>query len=302
MVDALQCFDVLEDAMVSSPKVMPSRKVFMSGIDETSIAGDILADYADGHSGFPLRLSMDMDVPGWVDHDTTSIVMSISGDSGHALAVCREAASRGGQLVCITPEGAIAEQCQQLGGLWVPIGEAPDVPMAIMSVLGKTASIIQSTGACDAVDGIQRCLPQVRTWAESDMGDMSVIAEFIRGRIPAFYSTSDIHAASKMWRQAISSVTGRPAFYGDLPEFDHNELVGWSDPNAHSPDLRMVVLRGSGSSKLVDSIVGFMLEVLDENGRDVATVDLGDGDPVTLDLRAFAACVAVVNEMGGSID
>ena len=107
----------------------------------------------------------------------------------------------------------------------------------------------------------------------------AAVAEALDGTVPSFYSTSGNHSLALAWRHIVSEAVGRPCFCGELPEFDHNELVGWSDPNAHAPQLRLVVIDGGRSEGLVSDIVGCMVEVLEENGRDVVSVDVG-GDNV----------------------
>ena len=90
------------------------------------------------------------------------------------------------------------------------------------------------------------------------------------------------------------------AFSGELPEFDHNELVGWSDPNEHAPGLAMVVLRGTGRPGLVPVIVECMLEVLDENGRDVVEVDVGTGSSALRNIRGIMLGDSLSYLMGGA--
>ena len=87
---------------------------------------------------------------------------------------------------------------------------------------------------------------------------------------------------------------------GELPEFDHNELVGWSDPNVHAPELMMLVLKGARSDGLVQTIVDCMLEVLDENGRKVTVVDLGSGSSFARCIRGMMLADAVAKRVGGA--
>ena len=101
------------------------------------------------------------------------------------------------------------------------------------------------------------------------------------------YSTSDIRASARYWRQMMGSARSDIAFFGELPEFDHNELVGWSDPNVHAPELRILVIKGAVQSQLVTEILRCMLEVLEENGRHAIVADLGSGDSMTKNIRAM---------------
>ena len=112
------------------------------------------------------------------------------------------------------------------------------------------------------------------------------------------YSTSDVHASAVSFRESLSDA-GHLSFTGELPEFDHNELVGWSDPNVHAPELRMVVLKGGSPSDLVNTIVDCMEEVLCENGREVVEADIGSGSSLQRNLRGMLVGMDVADLMGG---
>ena len=64
--------------------------------------------------------------------------------------------------------------------------------------------------------------------------------------------------------------------------------------------LAMVVLRGTGRPGLVPVIVECMLEVLDENGRDVVEVDVGTGSSALRNIRGIMLGDSLSYLMGGA--
>ncbi len=245
--------------------------------DVMSTVADLLEDVADDIFSAPITQVRDFRIPGWVGSRTNAIVLSDSDDKRvirlleglvercHNVFVISRYNGGSGIHIMI-PESTPSER------IWFAIG-------AVLSIVSRSGYPLDRGMFDSALDSI---LEVHNSYKQSLDG----LVDFIEGRVPAIYSTSDISAASNRWRDVLS-LRG-PAFSGELPEFDHNELVGWSDLNSHAPDLRMIVLRGSDRIGLAPVIVDCMTEVLEENGRHIMTLYLGGGGSLVKDLTAFA--------------
>lgn len=244
------------------------------GIDTISIAGDVIVDMAAESSEVPIPMICDNRVPGWVSPNIAGIVLSFDGDSSEMCEVYGELSSRGCHIFCITCGGTIAGLCREDGNTLIPIPSGCDQFGATGYALGAIAALVQSMGLFPAKDILRRSLDGVRSFRESMSEAVGSLSTQLSGKMVATYSTSDIHSCSKRWKQVLQTDL---SFYGELPEFDHNELVGWSDSNEHARDLRIVVLWGGNASELVSTIVECMIEVLHENGRETTVVNLGNG-------------------------
>ncbi len=250
------------------------------GCDPVSLAGEVLSDLADCRSPSPVPCISDLRVPGWVDEGVIAIVI---GDTC-AKAMSEEIAARGCRTV------AIVRSVEGLDG--TDIIQIPDglgFAGSIGFALGAAASLVTSAGIFDAAGILTDDLPLIDRFSEECRG----IAPLGPERLNAFYSTSDIHAAAEACRAAFTACDGKVAFCGELPEFDHNELVGWSDPNEHAPALSMVVVRGSNGKGIVTDIVDSMLEVLSENGCDVKAYGIPGDDAAAKDCCALLLGMAL---------
>lgn len=250
------------------------------GCDPVSLAGDIISDLADCRSPSPVPCISDFRVPGWVCDDVIAIVI---GDTC-AKALSGELISRGCRLFVL-----VQSDMDIAGAEVVRIPNGMGFAASIGFVLGATASIITSAGIFDAVDALSDDMDCIREFETACAG----VAPLSSGRPYAFYSTSDIHAAAKLCRISFTAFAGKTAFCGELPEFDHNELVGWSDANAHAPELTMVVVRGDNGDGIVTDIVDSMLEVLSENGRSVMVYDVPGADAAAKDCNALLLGIAL---------
>lgn len=264
-------------------------KICVFGVEQCTVAGDFISNMADCVLDSPVAVVSDTRVPGWVGEGALSIILSTTGGSAEMIEVMDLLDSRGSELVCITPDGPIASRCTSSGGLVVPLPSDVTGFEAAGFCMGALVSLVSEATGHDFRGAMQEAVDGAESFTDGIQEDyLRNLSVKLKGRVNAFYSTSDIHACSKWWKHMFDINCTDLSFFGELPEFDHNELVGWSDPNAHAPELSMVVLKGSGESELVEDIVNCMTEVLSENGREVVTIPLGGGTPMESNLRGIA--------------
>ena len=269
-------FDAVREGMRVRVDISRTDSVCVFGTDSCSIAGEVLSDAADELSSHPLTCVRDGRIPGWVGPGTEAIMVSYEGDCPEAVPVLEALRGRGCGIHVLTAGGTICNPLHPSEMVLLPMGlEGHEAMGYVLSAL-------------EALEG--------------DMGssdeDAVRIARALEGNVGAVYSTSDVHASAVSFRESLSDA-GHLSFTGELPEFDHNELVGWSDPNVHAPELRMVVLKGGSPSDLVNTIVDCMEEVLCENGREVVEADIGSGSSLQRNLRGMLVGMDVADLMGG---
>lgn len=287
--------DAASEGLRSRTDARRSDSVCIFGTDRFSVVGEMLSDAADELSARPLFCIRDGRVPGWLGADSEAVIVSYEGDCAGMIDILSILRDRGCGVHVLTSGGPLANACRPSELVLLPMGLEGAEAMGY--TLGVLAAVVQSTGLFDVADALADALGKVRPDSEAISEGAVALVEVLRGRVGAFYSTSDVHACSVAFREAVSDA-GHMAFVGELPEFDHNELVGWSDPNVHAPELTMVILRGSSSSGLVNCIVGCMMEVLGENGRTVVEADIGSGGTLERNLRGLILGLETADLMG----
>lgn len=290
--------DMADLALCTAIICSGTRRICVFGTDDSSIAADVMSDLADEVSDVPLVAVNDGRVPGWISEDVTSVLISYAGNCPCVTSAYDELLARGFRMICITSGGELERRCRRDGTPMVRVPSGLGFRGATGYVLGTLSAIVQESGVFPAADMLRDAMGNVRRMPLE--AQAAPVAARLSGRIIAVYSTSDIHACSKRWKIGIEREASDVAFYGELPEFDHNELVGWADPNDHARDLTMVVLRGVHGPGLVSDIVGCMFEVLGESGRDVVSIHLGDGSSIERNLVGIIIGDEVSKILGGS--
>lgn len=246
----------------------------------------------------PVPVVSDLRLPGWISEDSTVILLSCSSDQAPAMVAYERLKSRGAHVIPVLTSGELLSMCDRDGLRGSVLPDGPDEDSPIGHAIGTMVAVIDAGGADGVCDFVREQLSTISSEGMESVADS--VAESIRGKVVSTYAPSDDLAVALRWRIVLGTASDELTFMGELPEFDHNELVGWSDPNFHAPELMMLVLKGARSDGLVQTIVDCMLEVLDENGRKVTVVDLGSGSAFARCIRGMMLADAVAKRVGGA--
>jgi glucose/mannose-6-phosphate isomerase len=104
---------------------------------------------------------------------------------------------------------------------------------------------------------------------DADGSQAKSIARAIDGRIPVVYGGRTTTAVARRWHSQLNENAKQPAFYGDLPEAHHNEVVGW-----HHADGALVgiVLETGEEHERMARRFGVTAEVMTDAGVDALRV------------------------------
>jgi len=156
--------------------------------------------------------------------------------------------------------------------------------------IGLIASLLKSFGAPYLHNALTSILDRFKSYRDGlveDLSEVKRIADVLEGKIPAIYSIVDSIGAAKRWKLSFDEDTDAPAFYGEIPEFDHNEIVGWADPNIHARNLEMVILKMNSGIPEFEYTLKSMMEVLEEYDREITCVDFPEKNMTLAELEAM---------------
>ena len=266
-----------------------SKKICIFGIGESSIAGDIIVAYSDDCSEIPLlNITSDI-IPGWVDGYTDVILVSYSGDNDIINSVYDKVKDRGSRIYCIVNNGKLKEKSEMNGDRLFLIPDGNTSRSSTGFILGVLASLVEGMGVCDARSKLMEIIPSVKEYRDSLFEDERIynLKYKLHDNTIAIYGSPDFRASFKRWKMSLNEDMGIPAFCGELPEFNHNEIVGWANHNQDDSDLRIVMLRGRYKNEVLSKIIDKTIEVLEENGRHVIDIKIIGNDAIEKNMRAI---------------
>ena len=266
-----------------------SEKICMFGIGESSIAGDIVSSYADDYSSIPVTNITSDIVPGWVDEKTDVILVSHSGNNAVVNIVYEKVKKTGCRVYCIVNDGKLRDDCEKDGTKIFLIPDGLSSRSSLGYELGLLVSVVNNMGVCGIRSKLLKAIPIIKDYRDSLFTDDRVydLKFKLHDNTVAIYGTPDFRASFKRWKMSLNEDMGMPSYCGELPEFNHNEIVGWANHNQDDKDLRIVMLRGKYKNETLTKIIDKTIEVLEEHGRHVIDIIIPGDDTIERNLRAI---------------
>ena len=239
-----------EDALwrtesASIPRREFARGIVICGMGGSAIGADLAAAAIGLRATAPITTVRGYELPAWVGPDTLVVCASYSGNTEETLACFEAAGVAGAPRVVVTTGGKLAEGARAAGDVpvvGVPAGMQPRAAV----VYGTVTSLLlaELAGAApslrDEIESAARLMRDLATEWGPEAGDSlpKQIAVRLVGRIPVIYGGRTTLAAARRWRGQMNENAKLPAFFGDLPEAHHNEVVGWH----HAEDALFAVV------------------------------------------------------------
>ncbi len=296
LLDQLNAFpDQLE---WSRGKAMPdlsgANKVVICGIGGSAIAGDVLIDLLSPSISMPLLVSRDVVLPGFADQDTLVIVASYSGNTTESLDQYHDAMRRGCRVAAVTSGGKLEELAIKNSQpmVKVPGGNQPRASLGYL--LGSLALVLQRAGLGKLHDELLASVPSLRSFLDTLAPDVPStrnqakrIAKAMSGRVPAIYAPRSVRSVALRWQGQVNENAKMVAFSGEIPEMDHNQLVGWLEGGTGCM-CRPVLLMPSEMRPTVRRMAEVTLQMLNERGLDPVFVTLPGDDLLKNVLQGIA--------------
>jgi len=229
---ALALPDHLRDALwrVSSAKLDPMEcsGLVVCGMGGSAIGGDLAAAAMGTRLSQPLEVVRGYGVPSWTQPDRVIFCSSYSGNTEETLACYAAAEAVGARRIVATTGGAIAESARRDGVpvIGMPAGLQPRA--AVGYTFAIAAEVAALVGAGDAIKmEIDSSAAHLEAATDSLLAKAEELADRIYGSVPLLYGCGLTVPIGYRWKCQINENAKLPAFDHQLPEMDHNEIVGW---------------------------------------------------------------------------
>lgn len=205
------------------------RAAVVAGMGGSGIAGDVAVLTAGARGNAPVVVVKGYELPAWVGPDTPVVVVSHSGNTEETVAVTAAALAAGSPIAAVTSGGALAGMVRAAGGPVVTVPGDYQPRASFPLLVAPTIGLLDSAGV---LTGQRTAL---RAVAESLAGRMASLdakavsdAERLRDRVPVFVGGVGVAAlVAARGKCQINENAETPAFANELPEANHNEIVGW---------------------------------------------------------------------------
>ena len=237
--DVLALPDHLRDALwrVESAGLeeAEARGLVVCGMGGSAIGG-MLARAAMGDGlNLTMLIFRDYELPPWTAPDRAVLCSSYSGDTEETLACFEAAEALGARRYVATTGGKLGDAARQAGVpvIGLPGGLQPRHAVGYgFTVACEIAGLVGvAPGMRTEIDAAAAHLEEHRDGLVAAAGE---IAERLAGTVPLIYGCDLTVPVAYRWKCEVNENAKQHAFSHQLPELDHNEIVGWT-PNGERP-------------------------------------------------------------------
>ncbi|MGI8593859.1 MAG: bifunctional phosphoglucose/phosphomannose isomerase [Solirubrobacteraceae bacterium] len=237
--DILDLPDQLRDALwkAQSAGVEPhdaAGGLVIAGMGGSAIGGALARAALGVRATRPIVLVRDYGLPAWTTPETTVLCASYSGITEETLTAYEAATALGARRVVVTSGGELGRQAREDGVPVIPVagGLRPRSAVAYMTV-----AALEVAAACGAGPSLHSEVDVAAAHAEALVRDWGpdaphhskakALALALHGTVPQIAGSGPTVPVAYRWKTQLNENAKIPAFAHELPELDHNEIVGW---------------------------------------------------------------------------
>lgn len=273
--------DQLDRSLSSEVRIESGgEKLCLCGLGGSAMGADVLCDHIEKNTKVMASVVRDVTLPGWVDRDTLVLLISYSGNTRETLSMHAEALRRHARVAIITSGGRLQKLGEERGDTTVLVPSGLQPRAALGHLLGAAAAVVGAAGMSSIGDELRSMLPAIRKELQEcspqvpqNCNPAKQLAARLHGTVPFIYSSRGVRPAGRRWQTQINENSKMLCLYGELPEADHNQVVGWVD-GARRPDCLPVFLKAPSDQGMAADIVQATISIFKDFGLDPTVVEL----------------------------
>ncbi len=232
-------------------KLKTPSTIVVAGMGGSALAAEFIKHWLSDRLPVPLVIVRGYELPAFVDRTTLVIASSYSGNTEETIACLEEAKARSAQRVVMTNGGSLLEHAKADK---LPLFEIPGGLQPRLTVLYGAKALATLMESLGLVTDLAKDLTEAADWVEGQLGPWTAatptaenpakqLAEALHGHPIVVYGGPVLAFPAMKWKIDANENAKQLAFYNYLPEFNHNEFLGWGHPE--KSNLRVVELQST---------------------------------------------------------
>ena len=222
----------------------PIDSIIVAGMGGSALAADLAKVLLGDRITTPFEVIKGYNLPNYAGHNTLVIASSHSGNTEETLSCLQQALERDCQIAIISTGGTISEIAAERQILSASM---PNDCQPRMATLYSLRALLEILHAFDIIErDIIDELIAAESWLqqESSLWSKDIptkqnyakqLALIAVGKTPVFYGGSLTAPLAYKWKISWNENAKNVAFWGYLPEFNHNEFLGWTSHPVEKP-------------------------------------------------------------------
>ncbi|HEU5005066.1 MAG TPA: bifunctional phosphoglucose/phosphomannose isomerase [Candidatus Saccharimonadales bacterium] len=217
--------------------------VVYAGMGGSALAALLAATWP-GYN-LPFEVCRDYHLPAYVSRETLFIASSYSGNTEETLSALAEAEEKGAKVLVIAGGGKLVEIAKEKGHSLLLLPKADQPRYAVFYNLKALVAILEAAGLLNKNEATKELhqtatflTEVVKTWLPTvpqKDNPAKKLAMELAGNSIVIYGGPLMAPAAYKWKISFNENAKNVAWWNQLSEFDHNELIGWSSHPIEKP-------------------------------------------------------------------
>lgn len=186
----------------------------------------------------PFEVVRGYNLPAYVGQDTLAIISSYSGNTEEELDCLKQAEDKGAKIVIMSAGGKLQELAAEKNLPYVQIPSASQPRYATLYSFAALIKVLETVGLVDEGTA-DRELEAAEAFLKAEVASWSAeiptrenpakqLAKELIGKSIVIYAGPLMSPAAYKWKISFNENAKNVAWWGQYPEFNHNEFIGWS--------------------------------------------------------------------------
>lgn len=213
--------------------------VTVSGMGGSALPVNLLQTYINGTEPKPLNIYINRyySLPAHAKQpDSLNFISSYSGTTEEVISSLEEAHSLSLPFIGFSSGGNVEELCKKYGmpHVRLPIPYPNYQPrMGTGYFFGAMFQVLVNQGlTSDRSNDLVSKAEKFNDFMSSYEEEGKDLAKKLKGKTPVIYVSSNFASVAMVWKIKLNENAKTPAFWNYFPELNHNEMVGFTNPQA----------------------------------------------------------------------
>lgn len=218
--------------------------IIVAGMGGSALAALIVSSWLKTDLQIPIEIVRGYNLPNYVGENTLVIASSYSGNTEETISCLNQAKDKNTQIAVIASGGKLFEEANNNNLVYTNLPSGMQPRMAVILNLRALVALLVDFNVVkeDKYKEIEEAVgwleQETSSWSSevpTDKNYAKQIANFALGKSAIFYGGAITASVAYKWKISWNENAKNVAFWNELPEFNHNEFIGWTSHPIEKP-------------------------------------------------------------------
>ena len=266
---------------LSNLKIKNISSIIFCGLGGSAISGDLLVNYLSDELTIPFNVVRGYNLPSNVKDNSLVIISSYSGNTEETISCFNQALKKNCAIVAITSGGKISDEAINHKVPVVKIQGGFQPRYALGLGFFSLLKVMQELKLANEESTVRRIKDLWQKRGEEYSLENNIafqFAEKLVGFIPVIYSSEFLSSVGYRFKSQFNENSKLHAFHHNIPEMNHNEIIGWESFNEKQFNAKVVYLLDKNFNKQNLKRFTILQELISERKVEILTLESNEVD------------------------